>query len=89
VPLAELSCKLSRRQGEHIKRRGVLKLLSMSAAIAALGLGSSSLTAQDKTVKIGILHSLSGTMAISETVFSNNSPRRDISAIVRRCARAM
>jgi len=54
-----------------MKRRGVLKLLSMSAAIAAIGLGSSSLYAQAKTVKIGILHSLSGTMAISETVLKD------------------
>jgi len=54
-----------------MKRRGVLKLLSMSAAIAAMGLGSSSLYAQAKTVKVGILHSLSGTMAISETVLKD------------------
>ena len=54
-----------------MKRRGVLKLLSMSAAIAAIGLGSSSLYAQGKTVKIGILHSLSGTMAISETALKD------------------
>jgi len=54
-----------------MKRRGVLKLLSMSAAIAAIGLGSSSLYAQGKTVKVGILHSLSGTMAISETVLKD------------------
>ncbi|MDA1117082.1 MAG: urea ABC transporter substrate-binding protein [Proteobacteria bacterium] len=54
-----------------MKRRGVLKLLSMSAAIAAIGLGSSSLYAQAKTVKVGILHSLSGTMAISETVLKD------------------
>ena len=54
-----------------MKRRGALKLLSMSAAIAAIGLGSTSLYAQQKTVKIGILHSLSGTMAISETVLKD------------------
>ena len=54
-----------------MKRRGALKLLSMSAAIAAIGLGSSSLYAQGKTVKVGILHSLSGTMAISETVLKD------------------
>jgi urea transport system substrate-binding protein len=54
-----------------MKRRGVLKMLGMSAAIAAIGLGSSSLYAQQKTIKVGILHSLSGTMAISETVLKD------------------
>jgi urea transport system substrate-binding protein len=43
----------------------------LSAAIAAIGLGSTGLVAADKTVKIGILHSLSGTMAISETVLKD------------------
>jgi len=54
-----------------MKRRAVLKALSMSAAIAAIGLGSSSLYAQAKTIKVGVLHSLSGTMAISETVLKD------------------
>src|SRR5262245_41584262 len=53
------------------KRRVVLKALSMVAAVAAVGLGSSALQAQEKTVKIGVLHSLSGTMAISETVLKD------------------
>jgi urea transport system substrate-binding protein len=39
---------------------------SISAAIAAATLATSAVQAQD-TVKVGILHSLSGTMAISET----------------------
>ncbi len=54
-----------------MKRRIFIKQLAMSAAIAAIGLGSSSLYAQQKTVKIGVLHSLSGTMAISETVLKD------------------
>jgi len=54
-----------------MKRRVALKALTLSAAIAAIGLGSSSLYAQGKTVKVGILHSLSGTMAISETVLKD------------------
>lgn len=54
-----------------MKRRVALKALTLSAAIAAIGLGSTSLVAADKTVKIGILHSLSGTMAISETVLKD------------------
>jgi urea transport system substrate-binding protein len=48
-----------------------VKQLALSAAVAAIGLGSSALYAQQKTVKIGVLHSLSGTMAISETVLKD------------------
>jgi urea transport system substrate-binding protein len=54
-----------------MKRRVAIKALTLSAAIAAIGLGSGSLYAQGKTVKVGILHSLSGTMAISETVLKD------------------
>src|SRR3970040_1080101 len=54
-----------------MKRRVALKALTLSAAIAAIGLGSTNLYAQGKTVKVGILHSLSGTMAISETVLKD------------------
>jgi urea transport system substrate-binding protein len=50
-----------------------VKKLVMSAAVAAIGLGSMSLYAQQKTVKVGILHSLSGTMAISETVLKDTA----------------
>ncbi len=39
---------------------------SLPAALAAIGLAGASVHAQD-TVKVGVLHSLSGTMAISET----------------------
>jgi len=54
-----------------MKRRPFLKALTLSAAISGLGLGSSDLYAQAKTVKVGVLHSLSGTMAISETVLKD------------------
>jgi urea transport system substrate-binding protein len=54
-----------------MKRRVALKALTLSAAIAAIGMGSTGLYAADKTVKIGVLHSLSGTMAISETVLKD------------------
>ncbi len=54
-----------------MKRRMFVKQLALSAAIAAIGLGSTSILAQQKTVKIGVLHSLSGTMAISETVLKD------------------
>ena len=47
-----------------MKRRYALK--AAGAAIAASGLLSFSALAAD-TIKVGILHSLSGTMAISET----------------------
>src|SRR5689334_24485319 len=54
-----------------MKRRSFIRQLAISAAVAAIGLGSTSLYAQGKTVKIGVLHSLSGTMAISETVLKD------------------
>jgi len=54
-----------------MKRRMFIKQLALAASVAAIGMGSTSLYAQGKTVKIGILHSLSGTMAISETVLKD------------------
>jgi urea transport system substrate-binding protein len=51
-----------------MKRRHALK--AAGAAIAASGLLSFSAVAAD-TIKVGILHSLSGTMAISETVLKD------------------
>ena len=53
-----------------MKRRIFVKQLALSAAVAAIGFGSSSLYAAD-TIKVGVLHSLSGTMAISETVLKD------------------
>jgi urea transport system substrate-binding protein len=53
-----------------MKRRTFIRQLAISAAVAA-ALGSTSLYAQQKTVKVGVLHSLSGTMAISETVLKD------------------
>src|ERR1700754_921177 len=46
-------------------RRGLL-----AAAGLALGVGASA-SAQEETIKVGILHSLSGTMAISETTLKD------------------
>ena len=54
-----------------MKRRGFIRTLTISAAVAAIGLGASPVMAQQKTVKVGVLHSLSGTMAISETVLKD------------------
>jgi hypothetical protein len=46
-------------------------MLAIAASVAAIGATSFSALAQQKTVKVGILHSLSGTMAISETVLKD------------------
>src|SRR5258708_24408407 len=57
-----------------MKRRSLVIALAASitaaASIAMIGSGSQAL-AQSKTVKVGVLHSLSGTMAISETVLKD------------------
>jgi urea transport system substrate-binding protein len=54
-----------------MKRRAVVKMLAIAASVAAIGAASSGALAQQKTVKVGIMHSLSGTMAISETVLKD------------------
>lgn len=51
------------------RSRGVLGL-SIAAALAA-GLSASAAQAAEETIKIGVLHSLSGTMAISETTLKD------------------
>ena len=54
-----------------MNRRGNLKAL---AAAAALSVGSFALVPQAfaaDTIKVGVLHSLSGTMAISESVLKD------------------
>ncbi|WP_296251855.1 urea ABC transporter substrate-binding protein [Pseudomonas sp. UBA4194] len=48
-----------------MKRRSLIKAFTLSASIAAMGLSWTIQAAE--TIKVGILHSLSGTMAISET----------------------
>ncbi|MBS3996494.1 MAG: urea ABC transporter substrate-binding protein [Hydrogenophaga sp.] len=54
-----------------MQRRFTLKALSAAAAVATLG-GLTSLPAHaQETIKVGVLHSLSGTMAISETVLKD------------------
>src|SRR5207244_2420701 len=54
-----------------MKRRVFMKALTIAASVAAIGVASPFALAQQKTVKVGILHSLSGTMAISETVLKD------------------
>lgn len=53
-----------------MKRRSLIKAFALSASVVAMGL-SWSVQAAD-TIKVGIMHSLSGTMAISE------SPLKDV-----------
>ena len=54
-----------------LKRRGIVKAVAVSAALMTAGISSQGAFAQQKTVKVGVLHSLSGTMAISETVLKD------------------
>ena len=51
-------------------RRDVLKQIALSTAVAA-GFGRATAAFAAGTVKVGVLHSLSGTMAISETVLKD------------------
>lgn len=55
-----------------MKRRNFLKATALSIAVASVGLNSLSAFAAD-TIKVGILHSLSGTMAISETALKETA----------------
>ena len=57
-------------------RRDFIKATAAGAAVTLPGLTASNLVfAQDKSpIKVGVLHSLSGTMAISETALSAASP---------------
>ena len=54
----------------NITRRDVGKTLT-STALALATLGYSGLASAQATIKVGVLHSLSGTMAISETVLKD------------------
>ena len=52
-----------------MNRRNFVKALTLSASIATIGLPAGAHAAD--TIKVGVLHSLSGTMAISETALKN------------------
>src|SRR5258708_4165475 len=57
-------------KGEPMKRHSFVKALTLAASILAIGAAPQA-SAQTQTVKVGVLHSLSGTMAISETVLKD------------------
>lgn len=52
-------------------RRQVLKQMSAAGLMAATGWVPRAFAASGDTIKVGVLHSLSGTMAISETALKN------------------
>ncbi len=54
-----------------MKRRLFIKALAYGAAVLTATFGAADALAQAKTVKVGVMHSLSGTMAISETVLKD------------------
>jgi len=54
-----------------MKRRSFFKALVLTGALFGATFAAADAAAQQKTVKVGILHSLSGTMAISETVLKD------------------
>ncbi len=58
--------------GYPMKRRSFVKALTLSASLAAIGTLPLTAGAAD-TIKVGILHSLSGTMAISETALKETA----------------
>jgi len=54
-----------------MQRRSFVKRLALSAALATTGLTFGTQSFAADTIKVGVLHSLSGTMAISETVLKD------------------
>ena len=54
-----------------MKRRSTLKALSAAAAVGTLGSLAAWPARANTPIKVGVLHSLSGTMAISETVLKD------------------
>src|SRR4051794_40014148 len=66
-----LSLALNHQRGPFMQRRSFLKKLTLSAALASAGLLVGAAAHAADTIKVGILHSLSGTMAISETALKD------------------
>ncbi len=62
------------KSGKHdmsLQRRSFIKRLSLIAAATAAGLSFGTPVLAADTIKVGVLHSLSGTMAISETALKD------------------
>ena len=57
--------------GTSMQRRNFIKRLALTAALATVGLTAAVTAQAADTIKVGVLHSLSGTMAISETVLKD------------------
>ena len=55
-----------------MKRRGFFKTAAIAGVMIAAGVIGQTARAAD-TIKVGILHSLSGTMAISETTLKDTA----------------
>src|ERR1700686_5383814 len=55
----------------NLSRRGLVRLGAAATVAAMGGLGPPAIAQSAGTIKIGILHSLSGTMAISETTLKD------------------
>src|SRR5664279_350284 len=53
---------------KNMQRRSFLKRAALVSTMAVAGLGAATHAVAADTIKVGVLHSLSGTMAISETV---------------------
>ena len=68
TPLAVADEVVRQQGGSHMKLR---KLLKSSAIGVAAGLMLSAAVQAEETIKVGVLHSLSGTMAISETTLKD------------------
>ena len=56
---------------KKFSRRGTMKVLAAAGLVAGIGLAGVSAQAAEETIKVGVLHSLSGTMAISETTLKD------------------
>jgi urea transport system substrate-binding protein len=57
--------------GSFMERRNFIKRLTLAAALTTVGLTAGTQVLAADTIKVGVLHSLSGTMAISETVLKD------------------
>jgi urea transport system substrate-binding protein len=54
-----------------MNRRSIVKLTAMVAALTSIGFSQLTFAQSKEPIKVGILHSLSGTMAISETALKD------------------